>query len=96
MLQPRIQKAPLLHSRKPDPTKAPDHKALVKKCPCIVCSRPAPSDPHHLRGAFIDGRPTGISRKDDRWMLPFCRACHDDTHHDGDLEGWLVGHGIDQ
>lgn len=95
MLAPRIQKTPLQHRRKPDPAHAPEHRVLIKQCPCVACGKPPPSDPHHLRGAFLDGRPTGMGRRDDRYQIPLCRPCHDATHADGDLEGWLAGLGID-
>ena len=93
-LPARIPRVPLDHQRRPDPAKAPRHRIWIKLLVCAVCGAPHP-DPHHLRGTFLDGRPTGIGRRDDRYQIPLCRRCHDATHDDGDLEGWLMRHGID-
>lgn len=69
--------------------------ALVRKMPCTICRRPGPNDPAHLRsiapqyGKSITGR----RKPDDCWVLPLCRAHHDDQHRGNELRWWLR-HGV--
>jgi hypothetical protein len=65
--------------------------AIVRKMPCMVCRRPGPSDPAHLRSAARQyGKPhTGMGEKpDDRWVLPLCRTHHDEQHRGNELSFW--------
>ncbi len=47
----------------------------IRDQPCVVCDRPAPSDPHHVRSRGAGGR----------WYdcVPLCRACHGELHQLG-------------
>lgn len=66
--------------------------AIVRKMPCLVCCRPGPSDPAHLRaGARQYGKPpTGMGEKpDDCWVLPLCRTHHAEQHRGNELAFWL-------
>jgi len=65
--------------------------AYVRTLPCTVCRRHGPSDPAHLRtGARPYNKPpTGMGEKpSDCWVLPLCRACHDDQHRNNELAWW--------
>lgn len=65
--------------------------AEVRKMPCLVCRRPGPSDPAHLRTAARQyGKPpTGMGEKpSDCWVLPLCRTHHDDQHRNNELAWW--------
>lgn len=77
--------------RRPKPGDEPAYKAFVKSMPCVVGGlRCGPADPHHM----IDGR--GEARKGmaqtagDRFLLPLCRAHHEDLHavDRGFCAGW--------
>lgn len=70
--------------------------AEVRKMPCLVCGRPGPNDPAHIRAASppYGKRYTGKGEKpDDKWVLPLCRAHHDAQHRESEL-GWWAGMGI--
>ena len=72
------------------------HLAYVRTLPCLVCGRPGPSDPAHLRSAArqYGKRQTGMGEKpDDKWTLPLCRRDHDDQHRHNEL-AWWAGKGI--
>lgn len=72
------------------------HLAYVRTLACLVCHRPGPSDPAHLRSAAPQyGKPpTGLGEKpSDRWTLPLCRTHHDEQHKGAELSFWLR-HGI--
>ena len=65
--------------------------AHVRKLPCLVCHRPGPNDPAHIRSAApqYGKRHTGFGEKpDDRWVTPLCRACHDEQHRHPELAWW--------
>lgn len=65
--------------------------AEVRKMPCLVCQRPGPSDPAHLRSADrqYGKRQTGMAEKpDDKWVLPLCRTHHDEQHRRNELQWW--------
>ena len=68
----------------------------VRKMPCLVCQRPGPSDPAHIRAAApqYGKRYTGKGEKpDDKWVLPLCRNHHDAQHRESEL-GWWAGMGV--
>lgn len=65
--------------------------AYVRTLPCTICQRPGRSDPAHLRTAArqYGKRPTGMGEKpDDKWVLPLCRAHHDEQHRRNELQWW--------
>lgn len=65
--------------------------AVVRKMPCLICQRPG-SDPAHLRSAApqYGKRQTGMAEKpDDCWVLPLCRAHHDEQHRTNELRWWI-------
>lgn len=73
------------------------HLASIRKMPCLVCGRPGPSDPAHIRSASrqYGKRLTGLGEKpSDQWVLPMCRRCHEDQHRWGNELGWWGGKGI--
>lgn len=74
----------------------PAYLAHVRTLPCLICRRPGPSDPAHLRtGARQYGKPpTGMGEKpSDCWVLPLCRTHHDDQHRNNEL-AWWARHGV--
>ena len=69
----------------------PAYLAYIRTLPCLICRRPGPSDPAHLRtGARQYDKPhTGIGEKpSDQWVLPLCRTHHDDQHRGNELAWW--------
>ncbi len=69
----------------------PAYLAYVRTLPCLICRRPGPSDPAHLRSAARQyGKPpTGMGEKpSDCWVLPLCRTHHDDQHRNNELAWW--------
>lgn len=71
--------------------------AQVRKMPCLVCHRPGPNDPAHIRSAApqYGKRHTGFGEKpDDRWVTPLCRHHHDEQHARGDELAWWISKGI--
>lgn len=77
------------------------HLSRIRKCPCLICGRPGPSEAAHVRyGSLIHGkRHTGKSEKpDDRWTVPLCAEHHrtgSNAQHGSNEEGWWARHGID-
>lgn len=74
----------------------PAYLAYVRTLPCLVCARPGPNDPAHLRSAArqYGKRQTGMAEKpDDKWTLPLCRTHHDDQHRNNELQ-WWARHGV--
>ena len=71
------------HQTFPKPKRIKDqaHLDKVRNLPCVVCSAPPPSDPHHPRGAKW-GTGTGLKAGDDK-VIPLCRMCHDEYHRLG-------------
>lgn len=59
----------------------------VKKLKCCACGEPA-DDPHHPHGVFPKGMATKVP---DYWVIPMCRRCHDELHHD--FAAWEERHG---
>lgn len=69
----------------------PAYLAYVRTLPCLICRRPGPSDPAHLRSAARQyGKPhTGMGEKpSDCWVLPLCRTHHEDQHRNNELSWW--------
>jgi hypothetical protein len=67
------------------------HLRFVALQPCLLCGR-TPSDPHHLRFA----QPRALGRKtSDEFVVPLCRAHHNQNHQVGDEESWWQRNGID-
>jgi len=57
----------------------------------LLCGR-TPSDPHHLRFA----QPRALGRKtSDEFVVPLCRAHHNQNHQVGDEVSWWNRNGID-
>lgn len=57
-----------------------DHLELVKRCPCSVCGRPAPSAAHHIQ-------------QGDHWItVALCDDCHQGSFNGwhGEKRMWLV------
>jgi hypothetical protein len=74
----------------------PAYLAYVRTLPCMICQRPGPNDPAHLRtGARQYNKPpTGMGEKpSDCWTLPLCRTHHDDQHRNNEL-AWWARHGF--
>lgn len=74
----------------------PAYLAYVRTLPCMICQRPGPNDPAHLRtGARQYNKPpTGMGEKpSDCWVLPLCRTHHDDQHRNNEL-AWWARHGF--
>jgi ERF superfamily len=67
------------------------HLRFVALQPCLLCGR-SPSDPHHLRFA----QPRAMGRKtSDEFVVPLCRAHHNQNHQVGDEMSWWKQNGID-
>lgn len=74
----------------------PAFLAYVRTLPCLICRRPGPNDPAHIRAAApqYGKRYTGKGEKpDDKWVLPLCRTHHDAQHRESELS-WWIGMGI--
>lgn len=70
----------------------PAYLVYVRTLPCVICARPGPNDPAHIRSAALQygKRSTGMAEKpDDKWTLPLCRTHHEDQHRHNELEWWL-------
>ena len=60
----------------PKETRIIDEKLLqkIRELPCIVCSRPGPSDPAHIQSR-------GSGGDDVEWnLIPLCRRDHSSQH----------------
>lgn len=79
------------HKAAPKRDYAPDHLALIRRCPCISCDQDPAGEAAHYR-ASDDGKPiTGVGVKpDDKWTLPLCHACHMRQHAIGELKFWSI------
>lgn len=76
----------------------PAYLAWIRTQPCLVCRKPGPSDPAHLRSAALRyGKPhTGLGEKpDDRWAVPLCRKHHEEQHAFGSELAWWAAQGIE-
>lgn len=76
--------------RKPKPGDEPAYKAFVKTQPCVVGGpRCGKVDPHHLINGKGDAKKGMGQTAPDRFLLPMCRAHHEDFHHlRGFCRGW--------
>ena len=61
------------------PIRTERYMALVRTLPCVICDAPPPSDPHHPHGVGYKG---GATKAPDIWVIPLCRAHHEELHHD--------------
>lgn len=52
----------------------------VKTLKCVGCNRPA-DDPHHPTGQGYKGMGSKVP---DYWVIPLCRNCHDNLHHNAE------------
>lgn len=67
------------------------HLAFIRKLPCLVTGRPAPSDAAHIRmGSPEHGKgSTGMGTKpDDCWTVPLSRKAHLAQHGGSEREFW--------
>jgi hypothetical protein len=66
----------------------------VKTLPCVGCNSPA-DDPHHPYGVGFKGMGSKVP---DYWVIPLCRNCHDNLHHDPlkweDVNGEQIRHAL--
>lgn len=62
----------------------------LRKKPCCVCGRPAPSDPAHIKfkSDAYGKRESGTMKPDDKWAVPLCRDCHTEQHSCNEREWW--------
>jgi Putative HNHc nuclease len=70
--------------------------ALIRKLPCVICSR-SPCDAAHIRmGSRLHAKSlTGMGRKpSDKWALPICHPHHMEQHAIGERPFFKI-HGID-
>ena len=49
------------------------YKELIRSKPCVSCSRPGPSDPHHIKTR-------GSGQGHDTYCTPLCRPHHQLQH----------------
>ena len=73
-----------------------DHLNFLRGLHCCLCGAPGP-DAAHIRAASpIHGKQeSGLQRKPgDKWVVPLCRAHHDEQHQGNELLFWAK-HGID-
>lgn len=88
--------SPTKRSRRPRVTDEV-HLKWIRTLRCCLCGAPGP-DPAHIRSASaIHGkRETGMQEKSsDRWVVPLCRAHHDEQHKAGNELLWWASTGID-
>ena len=67
--------------------------AFVRKQPCCVCAKPAPSDAAHIRAAnpMLGKRYCGKGEKPhDRFATPLCRECHAQQHSMAEMAFWAM------
>lgn len=79
------------------PGVAPEHLALLRQLPCMVCSARPPNHAHHLRSEILATRAAGMKAAD-RWAVPLCWQCHDAVHRVGSRheKAWFIAqNGID-
>lgn len=65
--------------------------AFVRKQPCCVCGKPAPSDAAHIRAAnpMLGKRYCGKGEKPhDRFCTPLCREHHAQQHSMAEMAFW--------
>lgn len=72
------------------------HRAIIKQLPCCICLKRPPNDGHHLKSGDAQ-RERGMGmRATDRWLVPLCRAHHDDLESYGSRREyeWSAAHGL--
>ena len=80
--------------------KDPAYLRFIRRQPCCVCGKPAPSQAAHIRSGYPEAgwRPTGMQEKpDDFRTLPLCSTCHLDgpkAQHKANESQWWRGHDI--
>ena len=74
------------------------HLAFIRALPCVICGAEAEAAHVRYSDASRGKVNPGMSRKDDRYVLPLCHGCHrtgqEAQHRTGERE-WWQGHGID-
>ena len=93
-MKPRIQKARLGHARIQKARRsAPKHLAFIRTLECPIYPGLRPVHAHHLLRA---DPARGMGRRAaDNFVIPLSRKAHDELHHHGGEEAYLLGHGID-
>lgn len=80
------------------PKAAPEHLALIRQLPCIVCGAKSEIHAHHLRSSGL-GQTRGVGQKTgDRFVVPVCWRDHDAVHRIGSKKerDWFIAEsGID-
>ena len=74
-----------------------EHLSFLRGLHCCLCGAPGP-DAAHIRAASpIHGKQeSGLQRKpDDKWVVPLCRAHHDEQHASGDELKFWTARGLD-
>ena len=80
--------------------KDPAYLNFIRRQPCCVCGRAAPSQAAHIRAGYPEAgwRPTGMAEKpDDYRTLPLCPDCHVDgpkAQHRSNESAWWRSHNI--
>lgn len=72
------------------------HLKFIRSLRCCICGAPNP-DPAHIRAASaIHGKREtgGGERPSDKFVVPLCRAHHDEQHNGNELLFW-VAKGVD-
>lgn len=91
---------PLAAGQRQPRIKDPAYLAFIRKQPCCVCGKPAPSHAAHVRAGYPEAgwRATGMGEKpDDRRTLPLCAADHLDgpyAQHRTNERAWWEAQGI--
>lgn len=88
--------APVGKQKKRQRDNDPNHLAWIRTLPCCITGS-MPVDPAHVRYAdpIYGKRETGKGEKpDDKWVVPLCRAKHDEQHSMNERIFW-ARHGLD-
>lgn len=66
----------------------PDHLALIRQCPCLICGSQA--EAAHVRMSSSEYKK--INGRDDKWVVPLCPGHHrlypDAQHNFGESAWW--------
>lgn len=74
--------------------------SFIRRQPCCVCHKPAPSQAAHIRSGYPEANwpATGMAEKpSDYRTLPLCPMCHVDgpaAQHKGNERAWWASHEI--